>query len=79
MMLVNVIVELALMPAGTMSETGLADIRKSGGGPDDIIVKTTVTVCDVLPKVPVTLTIHLPIGVDEIVEKMRVDEFVPPA
>ena len=78
-MLVNVIVELALMPAGTMSETGSADIRKSGGGPDDIIVKTTVTVCDVLPKVPVTLTIHLPIGVDEIVEKMRVDEFVPPA
>ena len=73
------IVELALMPAGMTSEEGLADIRKSGAGPDDIIVKTTVTVCDVPPKVPVTLTIHLPIGVDEIVEKMSVDEFVPPA
>lgn len=76
--LVNMIVELALMPAGMMSERGLAAIMKSGGGPDGIIVRKRLTMCDMPPSVPVTLIFHL-FEEDEVVEKVSLDEFVPPA
>jgi len=77
-MLVSVILELAVEPAGMDTALGVAAIMKSGGGPDETIVKTTVTTCEIVPTVPVTLTIHLPAGVDEFVKKVSLDEFVPP-
>src|SRR3989442_13978510 len=75
--LVRVIVDLPVVPAGILRLLGLAVIVKSGAGVDETTVKVTLTLCDVLPLVPVTFTTQL-VGGGPVVGKVRVAVAVPP-
>src|SRR3989442_7074727 len=75
--LVRVIVDLPVVPAGILRLLGLAVIVKSGAGVDETTVKVTLTLCDVLPLVPVTFTTQLVGGVPVVV-KARIEVAVPP-
>ena len=61
------IVDLPVVPAGIIILLGLAVIVKSGAGVDEATVKATLTLCDMLPLVPVTVTTHLVGGVPVVV------------
>jgi hypothetical protein len=65
--LVRVIVDLPVAPAGMIILLGLEVIVKSGAGVDETMVKATLTPCDMLPLVPVTVTIHVVGGVPVVV------------
>jgi len=54
-------------PAGIVRLFGLAVIAKSDVEPDGTIVKATLTECDSLPLVPVTLTTHVLAGLPVVV------------
>jgi hypothetical protein len=62
-----VIVDLPVVPAGILRLLGLAVIGKSGAGLDATTVKATLTLCDMLPLVPVTVTTHVVGGVPVVV------------
>ena len=57
--LVRTMVDAPEEPAGIVRLFGLAVIAKSDVEPDGTIVKATLTECDRLPLVPVTLTTHV--------------------
>ncbi len=57
------IVDLPVVPAGILRLLGLAEIVKSGAGEDETTANATLTPCDMLPLVPVTVTIHVVGGV----------------
>jgi len=65
--LVRVIVDLPVVPAGTFRLLGLAVIVKSGARGDETTVNVTLTLCDMLPLVPVTFTTQLVGGVPVVV------------
>ena len=67
MRLVRVIVDLPVVPAGILRLLGLAVIVKSGAGVDETTVNVTLTLCDMLPLVPVTVTTHLVGGLPVVV------------
>ena len=54
--LVTTMLDVPEEPAGIVRLFGLAVIEKSDVEPDGTIVKVTLTECDRLPLVPVTLT-----------------------
>jgi len=62
-----VIVDLPVVPAGILRLLGLAVIVKSGAGVDETTVNVTLTLCDMLPLVPVTFTTQLVGGVPVVV------------
>ena len=55
--LVRTIEEVALAPAFTFWEAGLAEMEKSGGGGGAVTVNERNTACDMLPLVPLTATL----------------------
>lgn len=70
-----------LLPPATMFRTdGFATIVKSGvgGGGGLTTVNLTMTLCDRLPLVPVTLTAKVSVGVPSVVTKVSVAVPVPP-
>jgi hypothetical protein len=75
----RVIVEVAVEPAGIERLVGFAVIVKSGGGDDETTVKATLTLCDRLPLVPVTVTSQLLGGVPVVETKVRVELADPPS
>jgi hypothetical protein len=75
--LVNVIVEVALVPDCTFCEPGLAAIAKSGVG-GGTTVNVAAVWCDRLPLVPVTLIPKVVSGVPKVVTNDRVACPVPP-
>ena len=61
------IVDLPVVPAGILRLLGLAVIVKSGAGVDETTVKVTLTPCDMLSLVPVTVTTQLVGGLPVVV------------
>jgi len=60
--LVTTIIDVPEEPAGIVRLFGLAVIEKSDVEPDWTMVKATLTECDRLPLVPVTLTTQVLAG-----------------
>ena len=67
LILVRVMVDLPVVPAGILRLLGLAVIVKSGAGVDETTVKVTSTLCVMLPLAPVTVTTQLVGGVPVVV------------
>jgi hypothetical protein len=59
---VLVTVDVPLLPCTTETELGDADRVKFAGGAADVTVRATVAVCVILPPVPVTVIVYVPVA-----------------
>ncbi len=66
-----------LAPCFTVKLAGEAESEKSGVAVA-FTVSVTVTVCDVLPLVPVTVSVYVPAGVEALVETVSAEDPEPP-
>ena len=76
--LVALTVTVAELPLVMVSDEGLALNEKSGGGGGEVILTDTIVECDNEPPEPLTDTLYMPVGVDDMVATVRVELFEPP-